>query len=198
MRQVAAAAAVVAVVAMSAFGCNGGRGNNTKLSPTGGCTFNSKLSLTVSVVREARGKEEEIGRTPSANPIVIPKCESWFVVPAGALDMAALAKEIASKGLPGLRLSRRATDGDLAHLKGLKGLQWLDLEVSNITDAGLVHLKGLTGLQRLTLSSTITDAGLVHLKGLTALRELNLRGTKITDAGAASLRKALPKARILH
>ena len=36
-----------------------------------------------------------------------------------------------------------------------------------------------------------------HLKGLTGLRELDLYGTKITDAGADSLRKALPEADII-
>jgi hypothetical protein len=63
----------------------------------------------------------------------------------------------------------------------------------------VAHLKGLTGLRELDLYNMkkITDAGLVHLKGLTGLRELVLYGTKITDAGAASLRKALPGTRIM-
>ncbi len=109
---VAAAAVVAAVVAMSGFGCSG------ELSATGGCTFNSKLSLNVWVVREDDGKEEEIGRTPSAKPIVIPRCASWFVEPAGPLDIRALAKEIASKEIPGLRLWRtKITDAGAASLR---------------------------------------------------------------------------------
>ena len=43
----------------------------------------------------------------------------------------------------------------------------------------------------------ITDAGLVHLKGLTGLQTLNLAGTKVTDAGVAELKKALPNCEII-
>ncbi len=136
---IAAAAVVAAILAMSGFGCNGEDGNNTKLPPTGGCSFNSKLPLTVYVIREADGMEEEIGQTPSAKPIVIPRCAFWYVEPARPLDMRALAKEIASKGLAGLRLYGVA-DRHLAHLKGLTGLRELDLWDTNITDSGLVHL----------------------------------------------------------
>ena len=42
----------------------------------------------------------------------------------------------------------------------------------------------------------ITDAGLVHLKGMTNLQSLDLGGTKITDAGVADLKKALPNCEI--
>ncbi len=170
MRQVAAAAFVAAVLAMSGLARAGEDANDTKLRATGGCTFNSKLSLTVYVVRKAGGMPEVIGRTPSAKPIVIPRCVSWVVLPAAPLDMRALAKEIASKGLAGLRLPWRAVDADLAHLKGLTGLRGLDLRGTKITDGGLAHLKGLAGL-----------------------RVLDLRRTKITNAGAASLEKALPE-----
>ena len=36
------------------------------------------------------------------------------------------------------------------------------------------------------------NAGLVHLKGLSQLRGLRLPGTKVTDAGVAKLKQALP------
>jgi len=36
----------------------------------------------------------------------------------------------------------------------------------------------------------------VHLKGLTGLLTLGLRNTKVTDAGVAELKKALPKCQI--
>ena len=153
MRQIAAGAVVAAVVAMSTLARAGEDGNNTKFPATGGCTFNSKLSLRVYVVREADGMVEQIGQTPSAKPIVIPRCVSWFVEPAGPFEMRALAKEIASKGLPGLRLGG-ATDGQLAHLKGLTGLRVLHLNWTKITDAGLTHLKGLTQLRKLNLRHT--------------------------------------------
>ncbi len=43
----------------------------------------------------------------------------------------------------------------------------------------------------------VTDAGLIHLHGLTKLEGLDLGGTKVTDAGAKGLRKALPNCTIL-
>ena len=47
-------------------------------------------------------------------------------------------------------------------------------------------------------NTKITDAGLVHLKGLTKLVSINLIGTKVTDAGAQDLQKALPRCYISH
>ena len=43
---------------------------------------------------------------------------------------------------------------------------------------------------------SVSDAGLVHLKGLTKLKTLGLERTKVTDAGVAELKQALPKCRI--
>jgi hypothetical protein len=91
---------------------------------------------------------------------------------------------------------RDAELAGLAHLRGLTGLQSLDLsECERVTDAGLAHLAGLTGLQSLDLGGCeqgkrVTDAGLAHLRGLTGLRSLDLRGRRqqVTDAGLAHLR----------
>ncbi|MHC4199448.1 MAG: leucine-rich repeat domain-containing protein, partial [Planctomycetota bacterium] len=83
----------------------------------------------------------------------------------------------------------RVADADLAHLKGLTGLQCLSLSNTQVTDAGLVHLKGLTGLVVLDLGNMqVTDAGLVHLKGLTGLVALDLGNTQVTDAGLVHLK----------
>jgi len=38
----------------------------------------------------------------------------------------------------------------------------------------------------------VTDAGLAHLKGLKALRRLRLSGTRVTPAGEADLKRAIP------
>ena len=102
MQQVAAPAVVAVVLVMSGFAHAGEYGNKTKLSATGDCTFNSRLNLKVWVVRKAEQRSEGIGQTPSAKPVVIPKCVSWFVEPTHRLCMPELAKEAASKGLPGL------------------------------------------------------------------------------------------------
>ena len=135
----------------------------------GGHTFSSDLRLDVFILREAGGEWERIGKTPSAGPLDIPRCVSWGVFPIGQVDMKALARQIAAKKIPHLRIDY-AVDSDLAHLKNLTGLRELDFTWPRITDAGLTHLKGLTGL-----------------------RKLNLRRTQITDAGLADLKKALPK-----
>ncbi|HIF30617.1 MAG TPA: hypothetical protein EYG57_06500 [Planctomycetes bacterium] len=57
---------------------------------------------------------------------------------------------------------------------------------------------GLTNLTVLHLygNKKITDAGLVHLQGLKKLMSLYLGETKVTDAGVAELKKALPGCRI--
>ena len=45
-------------------------------------------------------------------------------------------------------------------------------------------------------NTQITDAGLVHLKGMTNMQNLDLTFPRITDAGVADLKKALPKCKI--
>jgi len=86
---------------------------------------------------------------------------------------------------------------DLAGLKPLNHLQWLNLEKTLVTDACLVTLRDLTGLQWLDLSGTrISDAGLAHLKGLSSLKWLNLSNTQVTDAGLAELQRVLPAAHV--
>ncbi|CAN1289990.1 F-box/LRR-repeat protein 14 [Linum perenne] len=103
------------------------------------------------------------------------------------------------------------TDAILAHLKGLKYLESLNLDSCKIGDEGLAnlsglplkslelsdtevgssglrHLSGLTQLESLNLSFTlVTDSGLRRLSGVTSLRSLNLDARQITDAGLAAL-----------
>jgi len=85
-----------------------------------------------------------------------------------------------------------------ARLDRLPDLRSLDLSDSRVTDAGLAGLAALTGLEELVLIGDIgvTDAGLAHLSGLTRLRKLDLHGTRVTPAGVARLRRALPHAEI--
>jgi len=44
----------------------------------------------------------------------------------------------------------------------------------------------------------VTDAGLAHLQPLTGLQWLSLRNTQVTGAGAAELRRALPRLLVFH
>jgi hypothetical protein len=68
----------------------------------------------------------------------------------------------------------------------------LHLEDTPFTDAGLKNLEGSQQRLRLYLERTqVTDEGLEHLQGLD-LMDIYLAGTKVTDAGAAKLERALP------
>jgi Leucine-rich repeat (LRR) protein len=111
-------------------------------------------------------------------------------------DLGALAelKALKSLELPHAKVS----DCVLAHIKGLKQLEDLNLWDSTITDAGLEPLKGLPNLSSLVLTGTrVAGPGLVHLKDLGKLRYLNLIDTPIRDQGLESL-AALKQVRILH
>ena len=97
-------------------------------------------------------------------------------------------------GLPALasRLSfygTRLLDGSgLAHLKGLKRLEELNLEGTHVSDAGLAHLAEAVNLKILQLKGTAAgNAGVAQLKGLTNLQELTLDRTAITDAALTEL-----------
>jgi len=69
----------------------------------------------------------------------------------------------------------------------------LDLDGTEITDAGLAHLAGLRRLQWLQLNDTmITDAGLIHLRNMSNLTKLNVNDTYVTEEGVQELFKVLP------
>jgi len=155
--------------------------------------FNSAVAFDVYAVGNGR---HEVGSTPSKQPLTIPPCHWWYVIPLPPVDMEKVRQEVQAQGIPGLEL-RHASDAMLEHLKGLTGLQHLDLLGTQVTDAGLEHLKGLVALQQLYLADTqVTDAGLEHLKGLTALQHLDLLGTQVTDAGVEQLKKSLPNVEV--
>ncbi len=91
-----------------------------------------------------------------------------------------------------------ASDATLSQIGTLTSIKELVLSGAAVTDPGLAHLKGLTELEKLWLDNNtrLTDAGLVHLNGLTNLKMLSLRNTRVTVAGVAELRRALPQLRI--
>jgi len=151
--------------------------------------FNSKLPFRVWAQEEEGQPYEVVGETPSKEPLAVPSCRMWWVLPLGRPDMAAVARELDAQKIPGLRLSR-ASDDDLAHLKELKGLRSLELYSTRVTDAGLAHLKELKGLQCLDLRATrVRDAGLAQLKEMKGLQSLLLSDTRVTDAGLAHLKE---------
>jgi len=89
-------------------------------------------------------------------------------------------------------------DAGLVHLGKIAGLKRLHLEKTTVSDVGLKHLAGLKELEVLNLyGCTIGDAGLTHMAALTNLRSLFVSETKATEAGIATLRKALPKLAVI-
>ena len=87
------------------------------------------------------------------------------------------------------------TDDSLRVFGGMPQLEGLSLQGNRFTDAGLEHLKGLKRLESLWVDlgiSRITDDGLLHLYGLTRLKELAVQQTEVTDEGVSKLQAALP------
>ncbi len=102
-------------------------------------------------------------------------------------DLAALA---IFAGLEYLNLSKARAIGDdgVAHLRGLRRLEWLDLYATRVSDAGLPHLGGLSALRRLHLGATrLRGRGLTWLSGLDTLRKLSVEDTRIEDAALTPL-----------
>lgn len=107
---------------------------------------------------------------------------------AGAGGLVRIRRDGATDALEIRLTGLGAIDDELAHLREVPGLQFLDLSGSQVTDAGMAHLAGLTTLQTLVLNHTrVTDQGLAELKELAGLRELALDKTSITDAGLEHL-----------
>jgi Leucine-rich repeat (LRR) protein len=148
--------------------------------------LNSKVAFNVYAVID--GEHKLVGSTPSQQPLTVPPCERWYVVPRAPVDMEVVCREVQAQGIPGIQFPD-AKDADIAHLKGLTGLKSLDLGTSQVTDTGLGQMTALTGLQTLDLGGTrVTDSGLQHLTVLTELQELDLQRTRVTDVGLSHLR----------
>jgi hypothetical protein len=120
--------------------------------------------------------------------------------------------------LESLELRRCAlTNGQLAFVADLTGLQSLKIPGNLITDAGIDHLLNLSELRWLNISSCpyiddeafakisrlerlerldaqatwVTDAGLRHLFEMPHLRDVTVQGSKTTRGGIQALRDAL-------
>jgi hypothetical protein len=116
----------------------------------------------------------------------------------------------------------KSVDSTLQKIGGLRALQELTLDRSDVTNQGLANLAGMAHLERISLRYTgITDAGLSEcaslplrhllltgtrvtdesipaLEKLQTLDELFIRWTEITGAGEDRLRATLPRAAIYH
>lgn len=112
-------------------------------------------------------------------------------------DLVAALGDLASRGgleqLVSLHLvESKVTGKGLAAFAGLKKLRMLVLDYSPVTDEALKEI-GRLALSELNLKNTaVTDEGLKHLAGHKLLKQVSLDGTRVTAAGAAGLRTALP------
>jgi hypothetical protein len=126
---------VIASILAAALWAAGSSKAEEKAQPK---AFDSTMAFSVyAVIGEW---PELVGFTPFERPLTIPPCRWWFVEPLPPVDMEQVRQEVEAQRIPGLRL-RDATDEDLEHLKGLRGLQYLGLWQTHVTDAGVEQLK---------------------------------------------------------
>jgi hypothetical protein len=81
------------------------------------------------------------------------------------------------------RSNGRVCDDDLKHLSAITDVRKLSvMDGADITDAGIAHLRGLKNLDYLFLSDTkLTDDGLANLEGMDRLHMVFLDNTQITS-----------------
>lgn len=120
------------------------------------------------------------------------------------LDYARKVTDDGLKNLAGMKklrslnlMSTAITEAGLKDLAPLP-LESLALSLTNVSNAGMKDVANLKQLRTLILFSTaVTDAGLKELVGLKSLQWLDLFGsTRVTNTGAAELRKALPACQV--
>jgi hypothetical protein len=70
----------------------------------------------------------------------------------------------------------------------------------NVTARWIERMKALTKLEKLRLQGCgrVGDDAIAALSAMPALREVDLKGTAVTEKGAAMLRSAKPKAVVHH
>ncbi len=82
------------------------------------------------------------------------------------------------------------TDAGLAHLRGLEGLEELDLGFTRVGNAGIAQIRRMKFLHELYLAYTsVTDACIDNVKDMQQLRKIDLTATKVTEAGIQRLRR---------
>lgn len=88
----------------------------------------------------------------------------------------------------------KVTDAGTKSVAALPTLQRLNLSRTKVTDTGARSLAALKGLTSLDLGETaLTDKGLAELHGLSELKYLTVRDSKVSKAGVAAFKKAVPK-----
>lgn len=95
------------------------------------------------------------------------------------------------------RFCEYVTDDGIAHLKGWKKLERLNLRGSKVTSKVFEHIAKLENLRALDIAHTqIEDEGFEHLAGLARLEDLAIGGNRLEGSALAAL-KLLPALRNL-
>ena len=120
---------------------------------------------------------------------------SVFITDEGLMALKRL------KNLQTLRIfiGSMITEVGIRHLAELQ-LKELELSYSDATNAKLKELRKFSGLTSLRLVNAVgvTDEGVSSLSELTELKQLDLADAKLTKAGIAELKQALPKCEIKY
>jgi hypothetical protein len=117
-----------------------------------------------------------------------------------AITDSGLARLGALSELEELNLAgcQQLTGAGLAGLSGVKKLEWLGLDSTDIGDEGVGHVTDLP-LQVLSLNWTeVTDAAFVHLEQIESLTQINLLGTRVTPEVVAEFRAVRPDCLVQH
>jgi Leucine-rich repeat (LRR) protein len=114
-----------------------------------------------------------------------------YSLPATRLQFLAGLQQLETLALCDMKI----TDEDLQSLPNLPSLELLDLSGTSVTGSGLRHLRDCRSLKRIVLNRTpATDELANYLKGDLAppVEQLHVHGCRITPAGMAALKTALP------
>jgi sugar lactone lactonase YvrE len=109
---------------------------------------------------------------------------------------------VAQEDLRRLELSGTAvTSAGLVHLKGLTGLQFLNVCLTAVDDSGFENLAPLVKMRRMTVcSSKITGRGFRNLGGMKQLESINLHSSPASDTGLEAIGRltSLRRLEIVH
>ncbi len=114
------------------------------------------------------------------------------------LKHLAHCKHLKKLDLRGFKISEKGMQPLTANMALAHTLRELNLSGGAIDDGGAAVLGSFSSLRILGLSNTnVGDEAIEHLSKLKELKLVHLNSTRVTPAGAAALRRALPKAKII-
>lgn len=139
------------------------------------------------------GELLEVGETPAAEPLSIPRCRTWFVEPLDRrLSSAKLAKLRAvldAQAVPGISFDGRAAirDGALRAFEGAQSLEYLDVSGTGVSGTALRRFPRLRFLA-VRNTQVMGASWLASLRGLEALDARN--SLSMFDPNLESLSRA--------